>query len=58
MDMALDGKMGIIEAVEQDVEAQMCTLRSFWRMTPDATSEWMRQSGHRFFYAVDEVEPI
>jgi hypothetical protein len=57
MDMALDGKIAVIEAVEQDVEGGV-QLALVLEDDPGRDLGMMRQPGHRFFYATDEVEPI
>jgi hypothetical protein len=57
MDMALDGKIAIIEAVEQDVEEQI-HFALILEDDPGKDLGFMRQPGHRFFYGIDEVEPL
>ena len=57
MDMALDGKIAIIEAVEQDVEDQI-HFALVLEDDPGKDLGMMRQPGHRFFYGIDEVEPL
>src|SRR6476659_1460829 len=57
MDMALDGKIAVIEAVEQDVEGGV-QLALVIEDDPGHDLGMMRQPGHRFFYGTDEVEPI
>ncbi len=57
MDMALEGKIGVIEAVEQDVEGGV-QLALVLEDDPGRDLGMMRQPGHRFFYATDEVEPV
>jgi hydrogenase maturation protease len=57
MDMVLDGKIAVIEAVEQDVEGGV-QLALVIDDDPGHDLGMMRQPGHRFFYSVDEVEPI
>jgi hypothetical protein len=57
MDMALDGKIAIIEAVEQDVEDRI-HFALILEDDPGKDLGLMRQPGHRFFYGADEVEPI
>jgi hypothetical protein len=57
MDMALDGKIAMIEAVEQDVENQV-HFALVLDDDPGRDLGLLRQSGHRFFYSADEVEPI
>ena len=57
MDMALDGKVAVIEAVEQDVEGGV-QLALVLDDDPGRDLGMMRQPGHRFFYGTDEVEPV
>lgn len=57
MDMVLDGKIAVIEAVEQDVEGGV-QLALVLDDDPGRDLGMMRQPGHRFFYSTDEVEPI
>lgn len=57
MDMALDGQTAVIEAVEQDLEKRI-HLAVVLDNDPGKDLGWMRQPGHRFFYGVDEVEPL
>ena len=57
MDMALDGKIAVIEAVEQDVEGGV-QLALVLDDDPGRDLGMMRQPGHRFFYATDEVEAV
>jgi hypothetical protein len=57
MDMALTGKIAIIEAVEQDVEDQI-HFALILEDDPGKDLGLMRQPGHRFFYGADEVEPL
>jgi hypothetical protein len=57
MDMALTGKVAVIEAIEQDFEDQI-QLAVVLDDDPGREFGMMRQPGHRFFFAPDEVEPI
>jgi hydrogenase maturation protease len=57
MDIALDGKIAMIEAVEEDVENQV-HFALVLDDDPGRDLGLLRQSGHRFFYSADEVEPI
>jgi hypothetical protein len=57
MDLALAGKVAIIEAVEQDAENRV-HLALVLDDDPGKDLGMMRQPGHRFFYAPDEVEPL
>ncbi len=54
-DMALDGKIAVIEAVEQDLEGGV-QLALVLDDDPGRDLGMMRQPGHRFFYGTDEVE--
>jgi len=57
MDMALEGKVATIEALEHDLENQV----HFALVVDDDPGRdlgMLRQSGHRFFYSADEVEPL
>ncbi len=57
MDMALAGKVAVIEAVEQDAEGKV-HLALVLHDDPGKDLGMLRQPGHRFFYGLDEVEPI
>jgi hydrogenase maturation protease len=57
MDMMLAGKIGLIEAIEQDAEGGV-HLALVLEEDPGRDLGMMRQPGHRFFYALDEVEPL
>lgn len=57
MDMALDGKIALIEAIEQDVEDQI-HFALILEDDPGKDLGLMRQPGHRFFYGVEEVEAL
>lgn len=56
MDLALTGKVAIIEAIEQDFDDQ---LQFAVVLDDDPGREFgmMRQPGHRFFFGIEEVEP-
>ncbi len=56
MDMALTGKIAVIEAIEQDFEDQI-QLAVVVDDDPGREFGMMRQPGHRFFFSLDEVEP-
>jgi hypothetical protein len=56
MDMALAGKIAVIEAIEQDFEDQI-QLAVVVDDDPGREFGMMRQPGHRFFFSPDEVEP-
>ncbi|HEY3861845.1 MAG TPA: hypothetical protein VGO59_08150 [Verrucomicrobiae bacterium] len=57
IDMILAGKIGIVEAVEQDAE-EVIHLALVLEDDPGQDLGMARQSGHRFFYRLDEVEPL
>ena len=57
MDMALAGKIAVIEAIEQDFEDQI-QLAVVLDDDPGREFGMMRQPGHRFFFAPEEVEPV
>jgi hypothetical protein len=57
MDVALVGQIGIIEAVEQDLEKRV-HLALVLENDPGKDLGMMRQPGHRFFYGIDEIEPL
>ena len=57
MDMALTGKVAIIEAIEQDFEDHI-ELAVVLDDDPGREFGMMRQPGHRFFFSPDEVEPV
>jgi hypothetical protein len=55
MDMALDGKVAVIESIEQDFEDNI-QLAVVLDDDPGREFGMMRQTGHRFFFAPEEVE--
>jgi hydrogenase maturation protease len=57
MDIALNGKIGIIESVMQDVDDSV-QFALVLEDDPGRDLGMMRQPGHRFFYSADEVEPV
>ncbi|MHB1938844.1 MAG: hypothetical protein ACYCOR_20020 [Acidobacteriaceae bacterium] len=57
MDMALEGKAAVIEAIEQDFEDNV-QLAVVVDDDPGREFGMMRQPGHRFFFSVEEVEPL
>jgi hydrogenase maturation protease len=56
-DLALDGKIAAIESIEQDYEGKLhvCVVIDD---DPGRDIGLMRQPGHRFFFAPEEVEPF
>lgn len=57
MDMALEGRIAIIEAVEQDVDNQV-HFALILEDDPGKDLGFLRQPGHRFFYRADEIDPF
>jgi hypothetical protein len=57
IDMALEGKVALIEAIEQDFEDNV-QLAVVLDDDPGREFGMMRQPGHRFFFSPDEVEPF
>lgn len=57
MDIMLAGKIAIIEAIEQDYEDHV-HLALVIEDDPGRDFGMLRQPGHRFFYQLDEVEPV
>jgi hypothetical protein len=57
MDLALAGKIAIIEAIEQDFEDHV-QLAIVLDDDPGREFGMMRQPGHRFFFSPDEIEPV
>jgi len=57
MDIALKGKVAVIEAIEQDFEDEI-QLAVVLDDDPGREFGMMRQPGHRFFYSPEEVEPV
>ena len=57
MDMALAGKIAMIESIEQDAENKT-HLALVLEDDPGRDLGLLRQPGHRFFYGTDEVEPL
>jgi hydrogenase maturation protease len=57
MDIALAGQRATIEAIEQDYEGKLhvCVVLD---SDPGRDLGLMRQTGHRFFFDPDEVEPL
>jgi hypothetical protein len=57
MDIALEGKIAVIESVEEDVDKNV-HFAVVLEDDPGRDIGLMRHIGHRFFYAADEVEPL
>ncbi|MGI9036001.1 MAG: hypothetical protein ACR2GD_08180 [Pyrinomonadaceae bacterium] len=56
-DIALAGQIAVIEAIEQDYESKI-HLAVVLEDDPGRDLGMLRQPGHRFFFAIDEVEPL
>jgi hypothetical protein len=57
MDMALEGKIAVVEAIEQDFEDNI-QFAVVLEDDPGRDMGMLRQPGHRFFFHPDEVEPL
>ena len=57
MDLALQGKIALIESIEQDAENRVY-LALVLEEDPGKDLGMLRQPGHRFFYGLNEVEPL
>jgi hypothetical protein len=57
MDMAIAGKIATIEAIEQDYEGQI-QMAVVVDDDPGKDLGMLRQIGHRFFYSLEEIEPM
>jgi len=57
LDLALDGKIAVVESLEQDYEGKVhvCVVVD---EDPGRDIGLMRQPGHRFFFGTNEVEPV
>ncbi len=57
MDIALNGQVATIECIEQDYEGKqhVCVVLD---NDPGKDMGMLRQPGHRFFFAAEEVEPL
>lgn len=56
-DLALAGKTAMIESIEQDYENKI-HLAVIIDDDPGKDLGMLRQPGHRFFFSVEEVEPL
>ena len=56
MDMALKGKVAIVEAIERDYD-DCLHLAVVLEDDPGRDLGMLRQPGHRFFFSPEEVEP-
>jgi hypothetical protein len=57
MDMALKGKVAVVEAIERDFDDQV-HLAVVLEDDPGREFGLMRQPGHRFFFSPAELEPM
>jgi hypothetical protein len=57
MDIALKGRVAIVEAIERDFEERY-HLAVVLEDDPGRDLGMLRQPGHRFFYSPEEVEPL
>jgi hypothetical protein len=57
LDIALAGKVAVIESIEQDYEDKIY-LAVVLDDDPGRDMGLLRQPGHRFFFAIEEVEPF
>jgi hypothetical protein len=57
MDIALDGKAAMIEGIEQDFEGRVY-VAVIVDDDPGRDLGALRQPGHRFFFLVEEIEPL
>ena len=56
-DMALAGKTAVIETIEEDYEGN-AHLAVVVDDDPGRDLGMLRQPGHRFFFSIEEVEPL
>ncbi len=56
-DLVLAGKTAMVEAIEEDYEGQ-AHLAVVLDEDPGRDMGMLRQPGHRFFFSVEEVEPL
>jgi len=57
LDMAMEGKVAIVEAIEQDFEDKV-QFAVVLEDDPGRDMGMLRQPGHRFFFSPEEVEPL
>jgi len=57
MDMALKGKVAVVEAIERDFDDHI-HLAVVLEDDPGRDLGMLRQPGHRFFFSPEEVEPM
>lgn len=56
LDMEMEGKIAIIEAIEQDLENNL-QFAVVLEDDPGRDMGMLRQTGHRFFFSPEEIEP-
>ena len=56
-DIALAGRVAIVEAIEQDYEGRI-HFAAIVDDDPGKDLGMLRQPGHRFFFAPEEIEPL
>jgi hypothetical protein len=57
IDIALAGQVAVVESIEQDYENRV-HVAVVLEADPGRDMGMMRQPGHRFFFAPEEVEPV
>lgn len=57
LDLSLEGRTAVIEAIEQNLEGEV-TLAVVVDDDPGRELGFARQPGHRFFFSPSEVEPV
>jgi hypothetical protein len=57
MDIALAGKIGIVESIEQDYEGKV-QVAIVLDADPGKDLGFLRQPGHRFFFSLEEIESL
>jgi hypothetical protein len=57
MDIALAGKAGIIESIEQDYEGEV-KIAIVMDDDPGKDLGFLRQPGHRFFFKGEEIKAV
>lgn len=57
MDIALKGKVAVVEAIESDFDNQV-HLAVVLEEDPGRDLGMLRQPGHRFFFTPEEIEPL
>jgi hypothetical protein len=56
-DLALAGKVAFVEAIEEDLEETIHVAVTV-EADPGRDLGDLRQPGHRFFFSLDEIEPL